>query len=211
VIQWLGQVASSHVTARAAIVQGLREVLGREPTLLEAQFAQAVACVETGGAYDATYYTNRLTGEQIRGTHNWGAAHCRESPPCPPGCFEATDVGQNCFIRYASQEEGVRGLIQVLYVNRRGVLAAAGSGDVRTFATALKQSRYYTATIEDYAASLEGCLNRIARALGETAPRSRGISLRALLPPLLIAGAGVALFWGTLKTPVKRTLSRLTR
>jgi hypothetical protein len=38
--------------------------------------------------------------------------------------------------------------------------------------------------------------------------RGRGLSLRALLLPLLIAGAGVALFWGTLQAPVRRLVQR---
>jgi hypothetical protein len=40
--------------------------------------------------------------------------------------------------------------------------------------------------------------------------RGREFSLRALIPPLLIAGAGVALFWGTLQ-PVAKRLVRRTR
>jgi hypothetical protein len=65
-------------------------------------------------------------------------------------------------------------------------------------------------------------LNRVAAVQGRprlpvqmpcTAPPprpGRGISA-ALLPPLLIAGAGVALFWGTLRAPVQRAARSLAR
>lgn len=210
-IEWLGQPAGKHARARETIVAAIRAVFGREPTLLEAQFAQAVACVETGGEYDAAYYVNKETGDKIFGSHNWGAMHCAENPPCPPGCFEATDVGQNCFMRFSSVDEGVRAFIRTLYVRRSSVLRAANTGSTSAVASAMKQTGYFTAPLADYEDGLNGCLQRIAAALGEQAPVSRGISVRGLLPPLLLIGAGVALFWGTLATPARRALSRLTR
>ncbi len=202
---WLGQ--GSHVSARPVIVRAFRAVFNREPTLSEAQLAQGVACVETGSTYDDTFYVNRVTGEQIRGTHNWGAIHCRDNPPCSSGCFEATDVGQRCFVRYSSADQGAQQLVRTLYSGRRAsVLSAATAGSVEGVAQAMKNTGYYTAPLTDYTDSLRSCVERIARALGEPAPRSSGINARGLLPPLLLVGAAAAIFWGTLR-PVARKMS----
>lgn len=211
-ITWLGSPSSpsTHAEARDAIVEAFRAEFGREPTLYEAQFVQGIACVETGGAYDATSYRNVVTGERITGTHNMGAQHCREEPPCPPTCFEATDMREDrtqyqaCFVRYESAAEGFRALVRRVYKGRGGsaTLSAANSGNPSSFASSLKATGYFALPLEEYTGLLSGCLSRIARALGESAPIERGISVRSLLPPLLIIGAGVALFWGTLK--VKR-------
>lgn len=195
---YLGQ--GSHTSARPVIVRAFRQVFRREPTLLEAQFAQGVACVETGGTYDDTYYVNRVTGEKIFDSHNWGSMHCHENPPCPPGCFEATDVGQSCFQRFDSVDGGVSAFIRTLYTRQRSVvLSAASSGDAMTVATAMKQTGYYTAPLEKYADSLDGCVRRIATALGELVPAGARGNLRGFFPPLLIIGAATALFWGTLQ------------
>jgi len=221
VITWLGSPLSpqTHAEARAAVVEAFRTEFGREPTLHEAQFVQGVACVETGGAYDATSYRNAVTGELITGTHNMGAQHCREEPPCPPTCFEATDTREDrtqyqaCFVRYESAAAGFRALVRRVYGGRGGpgVLAAANSGSPSSFAGALKSTGYFALPVDEYARILSGCLSRIARALGESAPVERGITVRGLLPPLLLIGAGVALFWGALQAPARRAVDRLSR
>jgi hypothetical protein len=221
VITWLGSPSSpqTHAEARTAIVEAFRAEFGREPTQSEAQFAQGIACVETGGVYDATSYRNVVTGERITGTHNMGAIHCRALPPCPADCFEATDTKadrteyQACFARYESAAAGFRALVRRVYGGRDGssVLAAASSGSPSSFASALKATGYFALPVDEYERLLSGCLQRIARALGESAPIERGFTLRGLLPPLLLVGAGAALFWGTLKTPARRAVCQLSR
>lgn len=172
----------SHAEARQALVAAFTKVFGRKPTMREAQFAQAVSLGESN--YGQAAFTNRLTGEKIRSTWNMGAVQCAAKPPCPDGCFEATDTRENgepyqaCFRRYASPIEGFENFLRVLYIggkgrfNRAAVLAAAEKGDIRNFSTVMRASGYFELGLEKHIAGMKKNLGIITKALGEPMPEA---------------------------------------
>ena len=112
---------------------------GRAPTENELLFGLAVSRGESN--YGRGTFRNLLTGERIGGTWNMGSLQCNVRPPCPPGCFEATDSTQEgthyqaCFMQFDSPQAGWEKFWTVLYVNaapgskfdRRPVMLAANT------------------------------------------------------------------------------------
>lgn len=187
----------SHAEARAALVEAFKKVLKREPTLREAQFAQAVSLGESG--YGQWAFTNRVTGEKIRNTWNMGAVQCKQLPPCPPGCFEATDTRadgspyQACFVKYPSPIEGFEHFLTVLYINRgrKVLLDAANKGDIANFSTLMRASGYFELGLKKHIAGMTKNLGIITKALGEPMPGSGSSSSKGGLIAGLIIAAGL--------------------
>lgn len=88
------------------------------PTTPALQAVQAIARLESGGGYGAAGTSDPIW----QGSNNWGAIKCASSgrPPCPEGCFEHTDsdehgqAGIYCFRKFASPEDGARGILREL-------------------------------------------------------------------------------------------------
>jgi hypothetical protein len=157
------------------IIAAFEKVMGRTPTLLEAQFAQAVSRGESN--YGRAAYKNRVTGESFTNTWNMGGVQCGR-PPCPSDCFEATDTHEDgepyqaCFRRYASPVDGFEHFIKVLYVNRnrQTVLAAANTGSIEAFSTALRKSGYFELPLGQHIKGMTHNLTAITKRLGEPMP-----------------------------------------
>lgn len=170
----------THASARAALIEAFKKVFNREPTLREAQFAQAVSLGESG--YGQWAFTNRVTGEKHYNTWNMGAVQCGQRPPCPEGCFEATDTDstgkpyQACFRKYATPAEGFEHFLKVLYINRgrHVLLDAANKGDIANFSTLMRKSGYFELALNKHIAGMRTNLGIITKALNEPMPTSSG-------------------------------------
>ena len=191
---------SSEHWARAMIIAAFEREFGRKPTRLEAQFAQAVSRGESN--YGRAPYVNRLTGEKHVNTWSMGGVQCGSAPPCPPGCFEATDTHEDgtpyqwCFRRYETPVEGFEHFIKVLYVNRnrKTVLAAANTGDIREFSTALRASGYFELGLEKHIAAMTRNLQAITARLGEPMP-GEGDGAGVLVGVVGLMTAGAVVYW----------------
>lgn len=109
---------ATHAEARAWALEGATDALGREPTLLEVQFLQAVALLES--VYGQGW------GAAGQGSYNMGAVQAG-MPPCNPArsfLYEDSspqDDGSNvpyavCFRKYGSPVEGMADVARILYV-----------------------------------------------------------------------------------------------
>lgn len=191
---------SSEHWARAMIVAAFAKQFGREPTRLEAQFAQAVSRGESN--YGRAAYTNKVTGEKHTNTWNMGGVQCGTAPPCPDNCFEATDTHadgtpyQWCFRRYASPVEGFEHFIKVLYVNanRQTVLDAANTGSIEAFSTALRASGYFELPLDKHILAMTHNLQAITTKLGEPMPDS-GDGTGAMIVGTVALAVAIGIFY----------------
>lgn len=202
----------SHVQARALVNEAFKNVYGREATRNEAQFAQAVARIETN--YGAAWK------DAGAGSNNMGAVQSGR-PPCNPATsFEYTDTHPTsagsvpyriCFKKYPTPAAGMEGLIAVLYKQRPAVLAAAATGDIRAFSSAMYDTKYYEgfgatreARIANHVKAITGVLVGITKALDEPMPASEqrpfagllSFGLPRLSSVLLVAGGTWAAVYG---------------
>lgn len=169
---------STEKWARAEIVGAFRSIFGRAPTLTEAQFAQAVSRGES--YYGMAAYRNRADDTSVSNTWNMGSVQCGTTPPCPPGCFEATDSHsgsgdyyQACFRSYSSPEAGFEHFVRVLYTGQRAkVLAAARDGDIANFSATLRASHYFELPLAQHIKGMTTNLRAITTALHEPMPSS---------------------------------------
>lgn len=181
-----------HRFGRAALLGAWRDVTGEDPSIAELQIAGAVATLESG--YGTFAFMNRATGEKIRDTNNWGAVQCKSLPPCPDGCFEATDTSplkvsadnpdgayQACFVHPSSPAEGAATFIKQVTLRRPLSWAAMKAGDIDAFSDAMHREHYYEgfgATVAErvarHAATVEKYVNEIAPAMGEEVAAARG-------------------------------------
>ena len=176
----LGAAQISDVSARTFIENAFKVVFGRAPTLLEAQFAQAVSRGES--YYGQACYKNIPAGTTTCNTWNMGAVQCG-LPPCSSSCFEATDhrgpehgstAYQACFRKYASPDEGFTHFIQVLYKQRPKVLATANVGDIANFSKTLRESHYFELALSKHIAAMTKNLQAITKARNEPMPSGGG-------------------------------------
>jgi len=180
---------TTHTEARAAIIEAYTKVFGEAPTLLEAQFAQAVGLGESH--YGDAYYVLRdteppyATIARITETNNWGAVQCNQTPPCDPAnCFEATDTHENgtyyraCFRKYPTPADGAEHMIRTLYIggppgasnDRRMMRDAANSGSIDTFAGTLRSTGYFELKLSEYIKSMTQHMQALTNVLGEPMP-----------------------------------------
>lgn len=124
-----------HAIAQDIIAQAFASVIGRPPTKNERLFAGAIALGESG--YGEGVYKNKQTGE-AKVLNNWGAVQCKQGPPCPEGCWEATDYNvkngvhtpfQWCYQDNSnlSRVDAAAKFLSTLYKSRPKLLAAADS------------------------------------------------------------------------------------
>lgn len=209
---WLG--ALSHGRAREVLEAAFRQNFSRAGSLPELQYAQAVSLGE-GGTYGSGCYTNRDTGERHCSTNNWGALQCRQLPPCPAGCVEASDTHeggagyQACFRTFATPEEGAAAFIRRLY-GQGDTLRLAGQGRYEDAVRAQRATGYFELAADRYWDAVDKNVDRVAAALGEPRGDQGSVRLiargRQVLPYLAAAaavGAGAYYF-----VPEVRRLAR---
>lgn len=194
-LEWqVGTLAGpmGHVAARGVIRPAFVDVFRRPPTLAEEQGAQVTAWQESNYGAGWRNDPDRCPTGDCAGRHNWGAIvvrHCSElnvQQECPPGSFLYLDRlrGQDCwqcFRSYASDVEGARHLIEVLYKKRPTVLAAASRGDLVGMATAMRDTVYYVGKgetrqeqIDNRVAQTRAALELVASGTGEPKALDRG-------------------------------------
>lgn len=175
---------ASHQDARAWAIAGTEAALGREPTLLEVQFVQAVAWLESN-------YGAGWKGAGV-GSWNMGAVQAKPlNPPCAPGkkieCDPATsfvnaDSRPNadgtstpyecCYRKYPTPEAGMQHVADILY-NRMKIQPTS----IEAVSTQMYDKHYYEgfgATREERIAKhvdrLNAGLEKITAALDEPMP-----------------------------------------
>jgi hypothetical protein len=173
--------AGAHHTARQVLVQALSSVLGRAPSLSEVQAAQAVGWRESN-------YGRGWRGDGV-GSKNWGAVQAGR-PPCDPArSFLYTDTHptssgasvpyQICFRRYSSDIDGAADMARHIFIRRPKTAAAAASGSLEAFSTAMYDEHYYEGfgktrkeRIRRHMQWIDSALDKITAALGE--PKALG-------------------------------------
>lgn len=121
----------SHIDMRTALRTAFRNVMGREGTLAELQFLQAIASLESGYAQ---YWKPPGDGSfnlgAIQAGSGWTGAtfEYRDTTPQPDGSSKSYVTK---FRKYPSLVAGAEDLVRVVYKNagRATVLKAAGEGN----------------------------------------------------------------------------------
>lgn len=174
-------------------------MFGRAPARREAQWLQAVFLGESH--YGDACYRNLLTGEKTCNTFNMGAEQCGSRPPCPPGCFEATDHRgpehggmqyQACFKFHPDALSGYVSGVRAVFVNRHReiVRQSALTGDIAATSKALRDSGYFELALSQYIPGKRRDLAVIAKALKEPPfESSNSSSARSSSAKALAAGA----------------------
>jgi len=195
-VEWLGRSQMSHVEARAQVVRAFGVVFGREPSMQEAQFAQAMALCET--RYGSGW--SKVCGGAGEGSNNVGAIQAG-TPPCGKNAFECIDTHEDgtkyaaCFRSYATIEAGFDHFITILYLKRPRVLSMAGSS-IEGFSTELRASGYFELALERHILLITECLRTVTKALGEPMPPiapSTPLSKKVL--DLAVVGGAGYLIW----------------
>jgi hypothetical protein len=173
-----------HHWARAIILAGFRQTFNREPTLREAQFAQAVALGESS--------YGRGWKEPGVGSFNWGAVQAGR-PPCNPatsfgyGDTHADGEGYAaCFRKYASDVDGAADFIRIMY--KPNVLAAANDGNISGVSAGMRANRYFELALDKHIIGLTRHLKELTTALNEPMPSSGGSPVLLIAIPVLVAG-----------------------
>lgn len=175
---------STEAWARAVIVEAHYRQFGRGPTLLEAQFAQAVARGES--------HYGRGWKDAGVGSHNWGAVQAGRPPCNPDTAFPYGDTHEDgepyaaCFRRYPSDVDGAAHFQAILW--RANTRAEANAGNIDGFSKAMRANRYYELRQDLHTKALTRNLQVITQALGEPMP-SGNVSGSGLL--LLAGAAGI--------------------
>lgn len=165
---------ASHKDARAWAIAGTEAALGREPTLLEVQFVQAVALLESG-------YGAGWKGDGV-GSWNMGAVQAGK-PPCDPSMSflyqdsHPQDDGSSvtyewCYRKYPTPEAGMQDVARILYDQM-----AITPTSIQAVSTQMYDKHYYEgfgATREERIAkhidALNNGLEKITTALDEPMP-----------------------------------------
>jgi hypothetical protein len=176
-----------HHWARAIILAGFRQSMGRAATLREAQFAQAVALGESSygrGWKDAGV-----------GSFNWGAVQAGR-PPCDPArsfpygdTHEAGQPYAACFRKYASDVDGAADFIRIMM--KPNVLSAANGGSIEGVSSGMRANHYFELALDKHIIALTRNLKEITTALGEPMPSSSGSGGGGLIAGLLTLGLAI--------------------
>lgn len=167
---------ASHAEARKWATDGFKSIFGREPTLLEVQFVQAVAWLES-------QYGQGWKGAGV-GSWNMGAVQAGHAPCNPATSFEYTDTHPNpdgtstpytiCFRKYPGPTEGMADVARILY-KQMGITPTS----IRAVSTQMYEKHYYEgfgatkeARINNHIKALTAGLTKITTALGELMPPS---------------------------------------
>lgn len=170
-----------HALARRQATEGFKLKFGREPTLREVQFLQAIGMLETsygkGWAKTGAVGSNNM-GAIIAGGSWKGATFThKDSLPQSDGSNQWYTTE---FRKYPTPAEGWQDLANIMYEDRPGVLAAAQNGDAFQVSAEMYHSKYYfgfgpdaKTRIGNHYAKLLKCLIVQCRALHENLPDSR--------------------------------------
>ncbi len=132
---------------RAALSQALESATGKAPPSKTVEVLAAQVSLETAhGSAMFNYNFGGIKGASPEGTTAHYLTH-----EVVDGSTETLDQG---FRAYGSLQAGARDYVSVLQSRFPQAFARAASGDVDGFAHALKQSHYYTASEQEYAAGL---------------------------------------------------------
>jgi hypothetical protein len=133
--------AASHRAARPIVAAALKGLLGREPTLAELQYGQAIAWLETN-------YGRGWKGAMV-GSNNWGAVQCAKGSTQPCISYEDSYADGTkytvSFRSYASAEEGAADMLRHVFKLRPITAGVLHSGDGTTVRAsyAMRRERYY--------------------------------------------------------------------
>lgn len=135
----------NHVQAKPVVEAAWRQVWGRDPTPLEALYAQAIASLETGYGQSGQF---QKYAEQ--GQYNWGgiqsASKLQNGNECPPGWVYGVDQHPTCFRAFPTQEEAAAYFIHTLTKGRWPGVVDAMTGSPEDVARAMRTPAppYYT-------------------------------------------------------------------
>jgi len=169
---------ASHTQAREWAHDGFVSIFGREPTLLEVQFVQAVALLESG-------YGQGWKNDGI-GSWNMGAVQAGKAPCNPATSFEYTDTHPNsdgtstpytiCFKKYPGPVEGMADVARILYKQMK-----IEPVSIQAVSIGMYEHHYYEgfgatkeARINNHIKALTAGLTKITNALGEPMPPAGG-------------------------------------
>jgi hypothetical protein len=167
---------TTHKTAKEWAEKGSRDALGRDPTVLERQFVQAVALLESG-------YGDGWKDEGI-GSNNMGAVQTRETDPAKS--FSYTDTHPQPdgtskryaarFKKYSSPVDGMADVARILY-RQMGIAPTS----IRAVSQGMFDKHYYegfgrnpSERVANHTKALRGALAKITGALGEPMPPEGG-------------------------------------
>lgn len=134
------RAAGSHKWGRQVMLEAFRELYGREPTLAELQYAQAVGWAET--SYGQSWK------REMTGSNNWGAVHCPLNAQTGPGCISYTDHHPDgtpftvSFKSYETPKDGAKDLLKHIFTYRSTGQALQG-GDVYRASYLMRRQSYY--------------------------------------------------------------------
>jgi hypothetical protein len=134
------RAAGSHKWGRQVMLEAFRELYGREPTLAELQYAQAVGWAETS-------YGQSWKREMI-GSNNWGAVHCPLNGQTGPGCISYTDHHPDgtpftvSFKSYETPKDGAKDLLRHIFTHR-STGQALQDGDTYRASYLMRRQSYY--------------------------------------------------------------------
>lgn len=158
--------------SRAAFVA----IFGREPSLCERQYLQAVALLETTYGYGWRW----SQGAEAVGSNNMGAIQAGK-PPCNPATsFETSDTREDgtvyrwCYKKYPTRAAGWADLVRTLYQRRPTVLERASACDIDGAVSQQRETGYFELALTKYQAAMWSGLTEIAAALGEPLPPKAG-------------------------------------
>lgn len=135
-----GKSAQLHRNARQIILEAFRELYGRDPTLEELQYGQAIGWVETN-------YGGGWKGDMV-GSNNWGAVHCPKSAQTGPGCISFTDKYSDgtpytvSFRSYKTPKDGAKDLLANVFT-KRGTSGGVNGGSVYRGSYEMRRGTYY--------------------------------------------------------------------
>ncbi len=163
---------AQHIAAQDFSYQAFYEVFGREPTISERQYVQAIGCVET--TYGAGWH-----GAGV-GSNNMGAIQSLDKPPCnPETSFLYSDTHEDgqryqwCYAKYPTPLDGWIGLVRRLYIGRHRDIDGdmlrqlADEGDFMGAVAAQRASGYFELALSSYQKSVDSCLREMSQVLGE--------------------------------------------
>lgn len=159
------RTAVSIADIRGALSRAHRSLYGHEPTQAMLDTLTAQVSHETGrGEHMYNYNFGGIKGKGPTGA----TAACMTSEVLSQG---EVRLRQN-FRAYDSLDQGAIDYVAFMHGRYNGALQKAEVGDLDGFAHALKQSGYYTASENDYAAALRAHAGVAAKHPGKTDPAS---------------------------------------
>lgn len=135
-----GRSAALHRQARQTVRDAFKELYGREPTLEELQYAQAVAWLESS-------YGQGWKGDMV-GSNNWGAVQCAKNKQTAAGCISYQDSYEDgtkytvSFRSYETPKDGAKDLLKHVFTYR-GTSNAINGGDIMQGSYEMRRGKYY--------------------------------------------------------------------